>query len=133
VDKNFDVVFFDGDCNLCNKSVSLLVRLDKKRQFRYASLESDTAKSHLSHQLRKTADSVVFLSQNKTHTHSTAAIEILLKLDGCYKWVGRFLNLFPRQFLNIFYKLIAKNRYRLFGKANTCRVPTKEEEPLFLD
>ena len=127
------VVFFDGVCNLCNRSVDFLIRIDKKRKLKYASLQSDFAKNKLNIPPKELNDSVVFLKNSKPYTRSEAIIKILKEVGGFYKFIGTIFSIFPYWFLNIFYNYIAKNRYRFFGKKETCRVPTEEERDLFID
>jgi len=127
------IVFFDGVCNLCNSSVSFLIKKDKKRTLKYSSLQGSFAKEHLRQKDIECLESVVFLKEGKLYYKSEAVVRVLMELRGFYKFLGCFLSLFPYALLNVFYSFIAKNRYRFFGKQETCRVPSQEEKKLFID
>jgi len=132
--KNTDnIVFFDGVCNVCNFSVNRLINCDKKRILRYSSLQGECAATYLDKKSIEGLDSVVFYTQGKTYHKSEAAIQILIKLGGLYKFIGQFFSLIPNSVRNFIYDFVAKNRYRFFGKKEQCRVPTVEEKSLFLD
>ena len=127
------IIFFDGVCKLCNKYVSLLIKVDRNKVFRYSTLQGKYAKSISLNKKYQRFDSVIFFTQKKVFIKSEAIIRILKQLGGYYLFLGMVLSLFPRFFLNIFYDLIAKNRYLIFGRLSQCRVPNKEEADLFLD
>jgi predicted DCC family thiol-disulfide oxidoreductase YuxK len=126
------VVFFDGVCNLCNSSIDFLIRIDKKNKLKYSSLQSEYAKKRLNTDIKDFGDSVVFLSGDNVYYRSEAALKILKTLGGPYKLIALLLSIFPYFILNYFYRLIAKNRYKWFGKRDTCRLPTEEEKDLFI-
>ena len=126
-----NVVFFDDLCNLCDHSVSFLIKIDRKKVLKHSSLEGNLAKQKIDNP--EAIQSVVFLKNDKIYTRSEAAIKILITLGGGYKFIGIALSIFPYMFLNLFYNLIGKNRYKLFGQKETCRVPNKEEVKLFID
>lgn len=127
------VIFFDGVCNVCNFAVSTLLRLDKKRHFKYSSLQGKLAQQILEHENIDTSRSFVYLSEGHLFTKAHAVIAILKQLGGIYRVLGFLISLFPIKFLNFCYSLIADNRYRFFGKKEHCRIPTKEESKLFID
>ena len=124
--KDTHIVFFDGVCNLCNKSVDFLIKADRKRVLKYAPLQS--AKKTL-----KSKDSIVFLSEGQEYQKSKAILKILSKLGGFYKFIGAVFSIIPSFILDVFYDLIAKNRYKIFGRKDNCRLPTKEELELFIE
>ena len=130
---NSCVVFFDGVCNLCNSSVDFLIRIDRKQKLKFASLQSEYAKNHLTLPEKELLSSVVFLKNKKQYIKSEAAVEILKEIGGFYKFSGIILSIFPYWFLNIFYNLIANHRYRFFGKRETCRIPTEDEKKRFIE
>ena len=130
--KNLNVIFFDGVCNLCNSTIQFLIRVDKKRTLKYASLQSDYAKKKLSPEYSSNFESVVFLKDGKEYAKSRAVVMILRELGGFYKFLGFVLSIFPYSFLNFFYNKIAKNRYKMFGKKDNCMIPTEEQKELFV-
>ncbi|MEZ4743858.1 MAG: DCC1-like thiol-disulfide oxidoreductase family protein [Bdellovibrionota bacterium] len=127
------VVFFDGVCNLCDFSVSVLLKMDRKKQFKYSSLQGNFARKTIVHKNMETDRSFVYLSDGKFYTKTDAVILILKQLGGAYRLLGISLSVFPRRFLNALYDLIAENRYRIFGKKEHCRIPSEEETKLFID
>ena len=127
-----NIIFFDGICNLCNYSVNLLIRMDHKKVLKYSSLQGEFAKKKLGLEFEDINKGVVFFKDGKTYVKSEAVVKILLKLGNPYKAIGKVLSLFSYRFLNVFYDFIAKNRYRLFGRTESCRVPTKKEADLFI-
>jgi predicted DCC family thiol-disulfide oxidoreductase YuxK len=126
------IIFFDGDCNLCDSTVTSLFNIDKKHDFFFASLQSETAKNLLKSP-DESPDSIVYYENGKSYFRSVAVIKILIQLGGSYRILGRFLSRVPRGMLDFFYKIIAKNRYRLFGKRPACRIPSADERAYFLD
>lgn len=131
---NAKIVFFDGVCNLCSASVQFLIRHDRKQQLRYASLQSPFANVtlHPFHLKPGALTSIIFLDGDRCYTHSDAVIELTKYLDGGYRllYIFRFVPRFIRDF---FYKIVAKNRYRFFGKKAHCWLPNPELKSLFLD
>jgi predicted DCC family thiol-disulfide oxidoreductase YuxK len=123
------VVLFDGYCRLCHASVRFLRRYDHKRLFRFATLDSAFAR-----QLQMKAvdgNSVLLFYDGKLYERSTAVLELLRLLSGGWQffYVFRFLPLFFRDGV---YNLIAAIRYKVFGKYETCPLPTPEDAALFL-
>ncbi|MEC8458552.1 MAG: DUF393 domain-containing protein [Bacteroidota bacterium] len=114
------VVLFDGPCTLCNKSVQWIFQRDRDNLFLFASLKSEWAQVHLSKEL-KSENSVVLFQDDKFYTRSQAILLILAQLPG-YKWTQIFGYL-PSWSLDIVYKLIAKTRYRIFGKGFCALLP----------
>lgn len=123
------ILFYDGLCGLCDKSVQFILRHDRKKIFRFAPIQSDFAKEILG---PATAfDSVILYHQNKTYFRSTAAINVL-KLLGGFWMIASILLLVPPFIRNAIYDFVARNRYRWFGKFDTCKIPMPEQRELFL-
>ena len=126
------IVLFDGYCNLCNGSVDFIIKNEKHNQLKFASLQSEIAQSVLKEwKTDLTGDSVLVLAEGKLLTFSDAAIFISKHLRFPFSMIqyGRFI---PRFIRDAIYKWIAKNRYRWFGKKDTCRLPTEAEKSKFL-
>jgi len=121
------ILFFDGLCGLCNSSVDFVMKRDTRDVFRYAPLQGDTAAEHLAERDREDLDSVVLKTADGLYRHTSAVVRILWKLPGIWPFLGTLLWLIPRPIRNVGYRLVAKNRYRFFGKKETCRLPTPEE------
>ncbi|CAA6799213.1 MAG: Unknown protein [uncultured Sulfurovum sp.] len=129
--KNHNIVLFDGVCNFCEASVNFIIKLDGQKQFHFMVQSCEEAQSFLvEHQLQE-LDSIILFSNGKVYIHSDAALQIAKKLDGYYKYlyVFRFL---PKVFRDWVYKLVAKYRYRIFGKKESCMMPSDELKERFL-
>lgn len=127
-----NVIFFDGYCVLCSGTVALLIKIDKKRIFQYSSLQGSYAQEALNLNNIKSGASVIFLSRGRSYKKAEAVIHILKKLGSIYKFLGFLLNLLPLFILDQIYHLIAANRYRLFGKNETCLIPDETNRDLFI-
>ena len=128
----YGVIFFDGVCNLCNGVVDFLIRMDKKRIFRYAPLQSQTAKEmNLISTNGKDPDSIILLYNEQLYRKSDAVLKIALLLQGAWRIFVVFYIL-PGNIRDKLYDFIASRRYKWFGKRDSCRTPTEEEAQLFL-
>jgi len=125
------VVFFDGVCSLCNGFIDFLIKVDENNTLRFAPLQGRTARDILGKERVGTLDSIVMVDSG-VFERSDAVLRIFQRLGGPYRLLTVF-RLVPRPLRNWAYDHIANNRYRLFGKKDTCRVPTPEERALFLD
>jgi len=126
------VLFFDGECNLCNGVVQFIIRHDKHKRFRFAQLQSEAGKrAQAIISDKEVPGSVVLLFQGQYFTKSAAALHVLRLLGGgwklCYSGI-----VFPRYFRDWIYDIIARNRYKWFGKRDECMVPTPELKERFL-
>lgn len=127
------VILFDGVCNLCNASVQFIIKKDKEKIFQFASLQSETGQQILKHfQLRAdNFNSFILYQDGKIFTKSTAALKMFSQLNG-WKWTKLFF-IIPRFIRDAVYNIIARNRYRWFGKKEECMVPTPEVKERFLE
>ncbi len=127
------IIFFDGVCNLCNHSIDVVLRADQARVFRIASLQGDTARKLLAPQPGEPeAWSMVLLDGNGMHERSGAALRVLKRLGGLRGFLGSIGLCFPGFLRDFVYRLIARYRYRLFGRRETCRTPADDESSVFL-
>ncbi|MEH6944306.1 thiol-disulfide oxidoreductase DCC family protein [Bacillus sp. JJ722] len=126
------IVLFDGECNLCNNSVQFILKRDHKQYFQFASLQSEIGQTLLQqHHLPKTLNSVVVIEQGVAYTESDAPIHVCKHLNGLWKWLYA-AKLIPTPLRNFFYRIIAKNRYRWWGKSSSCMLPTPDLKKRFL-
>ena len=127
------VVLFDGVCNLCNGAVNFIIDRDRQQQFCFASLQSEVGESLLEqHQLPpEYLRSLVLVENNRVYTKSTAALRIARRLDGAWPLCYVFIVL-PPVIRDYLYNIVARNRYRWFGKSESCRYPTADERQRFL-
>jgi predicted DCC family thiol-disulfide oxidoreductase YuxK len=130
---NQQIILFDGVCNFCNFWVNFIIDRDKKDLFRFVALQSEKGQELLERfkMDSNSLDTFVLIENKKVYTKSTAAIKISRNLVGIWRFLY-FLILVPKPFRDFIYTLIAKNRYKFFGKRDTCRIPTKEEREKFL-
>ena len=127
------IILFDGVCNLCNSSVDKVIRWDKKKKFRFASLQSAFAINLLNNSSVNPKDlkSIVYYHEGKVKQKSNAVLAIVFQLGFPYSLLYVF-KLIPRFLRNYVYDIVAKNRYQWFGEKETCRIPTEEEKSLFM-
>ncbi len=128
------IILFDGVCNLCAWSVRFIIERDAAKRFQFASLQSGTGQRLLiEHGInRDSMDSFVLIEDGQAYTESSAALRVARHLGGLWPCLsmGLILPLFIR---DPFYRFIAKNRYRWFGKQESCLMPTSELKGRFLD
>jgi len=132
IDKK-QIILFDGICNFCNFWVGFVINRDKNDLFRFAALQSSTGIELLKkYNLDSSSQDTFFLiADNKVYTKSTAALIVCKQLKGIIKILFVFI-IIPKFIRDFVYDLIAKNRYRLFGKKEICRIPTEAEMNKFL-
>lgn len=128
------IILFDGVCNLCNSSVQKVIKNDSKNIFKFASLQSHFGQRFLNeNQLNSEEfDSIILIDGDQFYTSSDAALRIGKELKGIYK-ISSFLLWIPKFIRDGVYRIISKNRYRWFGKQNTCWIPTKELQDKFIE
>ena len=127
------VVLFDGVCNYCNAMVNFAIRNDSKARLKFASLQSGFGqRMKKKFQIDPEADSVIFLDNNRIYFYSTAALRITKYLD----WPARLLYallMIPRFIRDPIYKWFAGNRYKWFGKRESCMRPGEDVRIRFLE
>lgn len=126
-----NIVLFDGVCNLCNASVNWIIRHDCHKVFHFASIQSKTARALLKPwQAEKISDSVLYIENGVLYQESTAALRIARHLCG-WKPLS-WLIIVPRWLRDPVYRLIARKRYKWFGKRDACMVPDENLKKRFL-
>ena len=132
--KNKKTILFDGVCNLCNNSVQLVIKYDKRDLFRFAALQSDfgmalAAKLDID---TSKADSIILINEDQKHwIKSSAALRVARYMSGAYPLLSIFL-IVPSFLRNIVYDFIARNRYKWYGRQESCMIPTPELKAKFL-
>ncbi len=128
------IILFDGVCNLCNGAVQFVIKHDKQKHFMFASLQSDAGQQLLKqHQLpQQNFNSFILIENNKAFIKSTAALMVAKQLSGIIKLLYGFI-IVPPFIRNSVYNFIAKNRYKWFGKKDTCMMPTQNLTSRFLN
>ena len=126
------IIFYDGICGLCNRSVQCIIRIDKKEIFRFASLDSEFAKSYLqsNHIKTQNIDTIILMVNNKSYLYSEALLKVFSLLGFPYKLllIGFIL---PKSIRDCIYKWIARNRYKIWGKYDSCPMPKEHQRKLF--
>jgi len=130
-----NIVLFDGVCNFCNATVLQIIKHDKQNKIKFASQQSAIGKQLLSENsvANSHLETLFFISQeNKIYSESDAVFEIIKLLNGWPKII-LVLKIIPKFIRDFVYRIIAKNRYKWFGKTENCRVPSQEIKDKFLD
>jgi predicted DCC family thiol-disulfide oxidoreductase YuxK len=126
------IILFDGVCNLCNNSVQFIIKRDPTAYFQFASLQSDVGvKLRKTYDLPTHIDSVVLIENNKVFVKSNAALHICKHLKGMWKLLF-VLKLLPQFIRDGLYEIVAKNRYKWFGKRDQCMLPDQNRKDRFL-
>lgn len=133
IDNTDNIVLFDGYCILCNRSVDFLLKRDKKKKLKFALLPSAGTPSLLPDGITGPVqpETIIFLQKGRIYTKSTAVLKIMAQLKCPYPLLAVFL-IIPVKLRDWVYDLIAKNRYRWFGRRNSCRVPDEDTKDRFI-
>lgn len=128
------VLLFDGVCNLCNGFVQWVIKRDPTGRFQFGPLQSPVSQSLLEQAgwSGKFLDSFVYIRSGVAYERSDAALRAVSDLGGLYACAKLFL-IVPKPVRDAVYKFIAKNRYRMFGKTESCMIPTPELRTRFID
>ena len=127
------LLLFDGVCNLCNSSVQYVIKHDKKQKFKFASLQSDAATEILLQHKVKNSDlnSIILIHNNELYDKSSAILR-LLKIIGGFHSLAYIFIIIPKSIRDVVYDYVAKNRYKWYGKKDSCMIPTLELKNRFL-
>ena len=127
------IILFDGVCNYCNDKVNFIIKNDSNDLFRFVALQSETGQKIITYLgIDKTIDSIILYEPGYAYfIKSEAVFRIIKQLSSSVKLL-LFLNFIPTSIKNIFYDLIAKNRYNWYGKKESCMIPTEEVKRKFI-
>lgn len=128
------IILFDGVCNFCNGSVNFIIERDREKYFKFAPLQSEIGQNLLSEYDidKNVTDSVVLIENGKAYVRTTAALRIAKRLSGAWKLFYGFI-IVPEFIRDVFYKLFAEYRYKIFGKKDACMMPTPEIRERFIN
>jgi len=133
------LILYDGVCGLCNRFNAFVLKHDRKRNFRFASLQSATGQSFLRrfHRNPGKLDTVYVVPNYESGSglsleRARAALFVLKMLGSPWSWVGIF-GILPDSLLNFGYDCLARNRYRIFGRYDQCMIPSVEDRERFID
>jgi predicted DCC family thiol-disulfide oxidoreductase YuxK len=126
------IVLFDGDCHFCDWSVQFIIKHDHKGIYYFAPLQSKRAQVLLEkHQISFDVNSIVLIENENAFIKSCAVLRICRNLNGIWRLLYLF-NVLPKRLLNSFYDVIAKNRYKWFGKKTHCQIYPEDIRKRFL-
>ena len=128
------IILFDGVCNLCNGAINFIIKHDPKGVFKFASLQGETGQKLLAqHNIDpQETDSIVLIDNDQVSVKSSAALRIAKNLNQGYPLLFGLM-IIPTFIRNGVYDFIAANRYKWFGKKESCMLPTPELRSRFLD
>ncbi|WP_370173481.1 thiol-disulfide oxidoreductase DCC family protein [Leeuwenhoekiella palythoae] len=128
------IILFDGVCNLCNGAINFIIKHDPKGVFKFASLQGETGQKLLTqHNIDpEETDSIVLIDNDQVSVKSSAALRIAKNLNQGYPLLFGLM-IIPTFIRNGVYDFIAANRYKWFGKKESCMLPTPELRSRFLD
>lgn len=131
--KKHKIILFDGVCNLCNSSVVFVIKRDKKNVFKFAPLQSEIGEQLVaSHGIDTSkTDSIILVEENRHYIKSTAGLRIARHLSGGWPLLYAFM-IVPNFIRNWVYDFIARNRYKWYGRRESCMIPTPELKSKFL-
>lgn len=140
---SFPILLFDGVCNYCNSWVNFIIRHDPKKKFRFAALQSEAGKKILkqysiadpperSVSVRAgKEESAILIYNEKVYMRSSAGLHALFHVGGIYSLAFAFI-IFPEYVRDFYYDIIARNRYKWWGKKDSCMIPTEDVKDRFL-
>ena len=130
---NQNIIVYDGVCNFCNGAVNFIIARDPEAVFTFAPMQTDFAKALMEkHGIHTVGvDTFLLVKNEECYLFSSAALEITKNLTG-YWYLFNVFKVMPAPIRDFFYKLFARNRYRLFGRTDTCIVPTNEVRARFI-
>lgn len=128
------LLLFDGVCNLCNTSINYIIKHDKRQVFKFASLQSDAAKQVLLqfNEKKYSIDSIILIYNNSIYYKSSAILKLFSIMGGIYS-LSAIGYIIPKKLRDKLYDYIATNRYKWFGKRESCMLPTADLEQRFID
>lgn len=128
------LIIFDGVCNFCNASSTFIIKRDPSAKFTFTTVQSEIGSRLLNHLDIDPADpnTFVLIKNGEVYLKSTAALEIAKELTGVCS-LASYLTVIPSVIRDSVYGLIARNRYALMGKRDTCMTPSAEVKARFID
>lgn len=127
------IIIFDGVCNFCNKSINFIIKRDQKSNFLFTPIQNESAQELMKkHNINnKSIDTLILIKGEKCFLRSDAVFEIIKELSGYWYLFGVF-RIVPLSMRDYCYNFISNNRYKFFGKKDSCMIPTTELQKRFL-
>lgn len=128
------IVIFDGACNFCNGAVNFIIKRDPAGRFAFTPIQSATGQELINQYGAALVgfDTFLLVKDGQCFERTDAALEITKDLSGLWHWFRVFKGI-PKPFRDYLYRLFARNRYRLFGRRDSCMVPTPDVRERFLE
>lgn len=127
------IILFDGVCNFCDSSVQFIIKRDPNGAYQFAPLQGETGRKLLKEfDLKENLDSIVYIEDDRFYKKSAAALRICRNLSGAWRLFAIF-KIIPTPIRDIFYDIFAQNRYKWFGKKDSCMIPSPEIRSRFLE
>ncbi|WP_318508794.1 thiol-disulfide oxidoreductase DCC family protein [Bacillus sp. T3] len=127
-----NIILFDGLCNFCDHSVQFIIKRDNKAIYKFTSIQSDVGQKILQkYKVPTNVDSLILISNNKYYTKTSAALRICKNLKGGWQLLQCLL-IVPKPIRDFFYTILSKNRYKWFGRKESCTIPSPELRKRFL-
>ncbi len=133
MNETIGILLFDGVCNLCNSLVNFIIRRDRKKRIKFAALQSSKGQQLLADNNLpvEEIDTVVYIAHNRVFLKSKAIVTLLVDIGGIWK-IFYLLKVIPGFILDSLYDYIAAKRYRIFGKRNSCMIPSPDVAERFI-
>jgi predicted DCC family thiol-disulfide oxidoreductase YuxK len=127
------LIIFDGVCVFCNGVVNFIIKRDSEGVFTFSPMQSDVAKSHIKqhHASKEILNTLMLVKNGRCYLKTDAILEIAKDLSGMW-YLFNIFKIIPRPIRDFLYTLFARNRYRLFGKRDSCMVPTENVKSRFI-
>jgi len=128
-----NIIIFDGVCNFCNAAVNFIIKRDCEKKFLFSSMQNEKSKELLAQFSidNSDLDTLIIIKNDTLFIKSDAVLEIVKELSGLW-FILSYCKIIPKPIRDFIYSLISRNRYKLFGKKESCIIPTKEQQERFL-
>jgi len=129
--KHFNkIIVFDGECLICNSFYKWVLRNDKKNDFFFSNIQSQFYSRNSN--IDKSKDSIIVIINNKKILYESDAVAYIFRKTKKQLAIRILISIFPKFISNFFYRIVAKNRYKIFGKKEKCYIPTEKEMNKFI-
>ena len=127
MNKPVNIILYDGYCMLCSRTMKFILKRDKNKKFKYLPLQSENLEPGIPELTSKNYETVILVMNGTSYFKSDAVFRIIKEIGGFWKSLLIF-RILPRRFTDWIYDIIAANRFRIFGRSDTCYIPNTESE-----
>ena len=124
------IIVFDGECLICNSFYKWVIRNDKKNHFFFSNIQSQFYSKNSN--IDKSKDSIIVIINNKKILYESDAVAYIFRKTKKQLAIRILISILPKFISNFFYRIVAKNRYKIFGKKEKCYIPTEKEMNKFI-